>query len=152
MGGHLYVVLPAHGNHLLEKMRDTLPVIVGGNSTRLSYRQILPIVLELKSGVGDSTASLHLRVSPYWYYGPMMSDYLYAYLGSLLDISHDGLEPAVAFRARPQHDVFGVHSDRFQNEPRFVAIVFHSLELIEIPRAISRHIAHLRGEMLDAVA
>jgi hypothetical protein len=135
----------------MEKMRDALPVIVRANSTRLPYGQILPIVLELKSGIGDSSASFYLRVSPDWYYGPMMSDYLYAHLRSLLDISHDGFESAIAFRTRPKHDVFGVHSDRFKNDSRSVAIVSHPLELIEIPGTISGHIAHLRGKMPDAM-
>jgi hypothetical protein len=57
MSSHPYIVLLADGYDLLEKVGDTLPVIVGADSTCPSHRQIFPILLELESSVGDTTSS-----------------------------------------------------------------------------------------------
>ncbi len=82
----------------------------------------------------------------------MMSDYLYAHLRSFLDISYYGVKSPVAFRAWPQHNVFGIHSYGFKNNPGFITIVFHPPEFIKIPGAVLSHLAQLCGEVLYTVA
>ena len=136
----------------MEKIRDPLPVVVGADLSSFSNRQILPVVLELKGRVSHSAASGNLGISPYGDHGPVMSDYRNPYLGSLFDVTHDGVKSPVAVGAFSQHDVFGIHSYGFENKSGLVAIVFHRLELIKTPRAIARHGAHLCGEMPDPVA
>src|SRR5262249_17987358 len=116
MAGHLHVVLFADRYHLLKKVRDALPVIVGRNPACLAHGQIFPIVVELESRVRDSASTSHSRVSAYRDHRPMMRDHLYTDFGSVFDISHDGVKSSIAFGALPQHDVIGVHSDSFEDE------------------------------------
>src|SRR4051812_38420040 len=54
VGGHLHVILFANGNYFVKEIGDPLPIIFGADFTCLSYRQVLPVVLQLKSFVGCS--------------------------------------------------------------------------------------------------
>ncbi len=151
MAGHSHSVLLGYRDHFLEEIGDALPVVLGADLARLAYGQILPVVLELEGGVGDSASSGSLLISPDRYDRPVVGDDLDADLGCLLNVPEDAVQLTVPLRTLAEGDIVGAHPDRFKIDAVLVAVVFHLLQFIRIPSAI-RAVPYLRGEMLDAVA
>ena len=60
MGGHAHIVLLAHGNDVLQKVCDALPVVVLTRRRPLPHGQVFPVGLELERFVGGSRPVLAL--------------------------------------------------------------------------------------------
>ena len=82
----------------------------------------------------------------------MMGNHLNSHLRCLLNIPHDGIQPAIPIGTIAQHDVLGIHSDSLERHPCLIAVVPHPLELIRIPGAVFGYFAYGRGEALYAMA
>jgi hypothetical protein len=80
MGGHSHIMLFAHGNDVLEKVSDALPIVLRRDHARLPDGKVLPVVLELQSFIRRTTSTGHSPVPPDRYHRPMMGNDLDAYL------------------------------------------------------------------------
>ena len=152
MAGHFDVIFLGHGYDVFKEMGDPFPVIVGSNPARFSHGQISPVVFELEPGIGHAASTGHSPVSPNRYRSPMIGDDLNVYPGGLADILLDRFNASIALGALSQPDIVVPHSNGFENNANLVTVVFHSLQIIEIPGALVREFFHCCGQMLYAVA